>query len=421
MNKITGSAGTNKNKKTSATNARIKNRKDIIYFWNKIISLCLFVVLICCSCREEQELVSTAVKVEIAKPKYMLFQDRITVHGNIEPVDYAEICARVDGVIDELNVQEGDKVKRGTILFQSDRMNLKSQVEIAKQNLNVAKSNLIKAVISQETRKIFLQKANIDYVRAKGLLERNAISKDSFERTELLWKQAGADIQSSQADVKYAQALVDQATSNVKISQKMLEDSMIKAPYDGVITVTNKKVSEYAKKGDCVLRIENPDKLEIAILLSSNYYSDIKVGKTKALIYSLEGDRLVEALVAYRAPNIDPISRTFEIKITLPKTSKLVSGMLCSITLIFSEHMGYGVPREAIMLRGENRSIVFTPAANQAKSLQVYPGISNGRYTELKNITKDLDIIVKGQAFLNADTPIKIMNKTVNGANHDTQ
>jgi RND family efflux transporter MFP subunit len=383
---------------------------------NKIVYLCCLVVVIGCSCRKQQEPDSIAVKVELAKPKYMLFQDRLTVHGNIEPIDYAEICARVDGVIDELNVKEGDMVKLGTVLFQSDRMNLKSKVEIAKQNLNVAKSNLRKAIISQETRKIFLQKADIDYTRAKRLLERHAVSKDSFERTELQWKQSRANIQSSQADIKYAQALVDQATSNVKIAQKMLEDSMIKAPYNGVITSTNKKVSEYAKKGDCVLLIENPDKLEIAILLSSTYYAKVKAGKTKALIYSLAGDKLTESVVSYRAPNIDPINRTFEIKIGLPKHSKLVSGMLCSITLIFTEQMGYGIQREAIMLRGENRSIVFTPDGNKAKSLQVTTGINTDNYTELKNIGKDVDIIVQGQAFLNNGTPIEIITKTVAGA-----
>jgi RND family efflux transporter MFP subunit len=388
---------------------------------NKVVYLCMLVVLICCSCRKDQELASTAVKVKISKPKYMFFQDRITVNGNIEPIYNTKMCVRVDGVIDELNVSEGDMVKRGATLFHSDRMNLKSKVEIAKQNLNVAQSNFIKAVISQETRKIFLKKAAIDYARSRGLLERHAISKDSFERTELLWKQAGADIQNSKADIKYAQALVDQATSNVKIAKKMLRDSIIKAPYDGVITGTNKKASEYAKKGDCVVLIENPDKLEISILLSSNYYSKVKEGKTKALIYSLEGDKLTESLVTYRAPNINPISRTFEIKISLPKNSKLVSGMLCSITLIFSEHMGYGVPSEAIMLRGENRSIVFTPYENNAKPLQVHPGIINDRYTELKNIAKNVDIIVQGQAFLNAGTPIEVMNKTVDGAKHDTQ
>ncbi len=117
-------------------------------------------------------------------------------------------------------------------------------------------------------------------------------------------------------------------------------------------------------------------------------------------------------IISYRSPSIDPTSRTFEIKIDLPKNKHLASGMLCSIDLIFIEKMAYGVPTEAIMTRTGNRSIIFLPKQGKADALDIQCGIIDNDYTEIKNIAdKNISVIIKGQAFLDTGTPIRIVNE----------
>ena len=372
----------------------------------------LFVVLFFSSCGKKEKTSKPPVNVEIEKPKYMKFRKKIRVQGNIEPKEYADICVRIDGVLENMMVDEGDIVKKGAMLFQCDKFNLENEVEVAEQNVNVAMTKVKRAFIQQEIEKIKLEKGEIDFKRATKLIKSKVISKDTFERVELLWKKAKADLKSAEANLEHSKAIVEQTQSNVKIAKKELDDSMIKAPIDGVITSVIKEFGEYAKEGDCVLRIEKPDNLEISILLSSNYYSMIEAGKSKAVIYNLNGDQLTESVISYCSPSIDPTSRTFEIKIDLPLNKKLVSGMLCSIDLIFIEKMAYGVPTEAVMARRGNRSIIFVANKNKAKVLEIKCGIIDNNYTEIKNLTdKNISIIVKGQSFLDDGMDIKIIDR----------
>ena len=374
-----------------------------------VVFLCVIVLF--CSCGKKEKRSKPPVNVEVAKPRYLKFQKKIRVQGNIEPKEYANICVRLDGVLENLMVDEGDRIKKGAMLFQCDKVNLENEVEVAEQNVNVAKTEETKALIQLEIEKIKLEKGGIDFDRAKKLIKAQAISKDTYERTELLWKKAKADLKRSEAHLQHVKALVEQAQSNVKIAKKELEDSMIKSPIDGVVTFVLKELGEYAKKGDCVLRIEKPDDLEISILLSSNYYSMIEKGKSKAIIYSLGGDKLMESIISYCSPSIDPTSRTFEIKIDLPKDKKLVSGMLCSIDLLFIEKMAYGVPTEAVMTRSGNRAIIFLLNQGKAEELEIKCGIIDNNYTEIKDLVdKNISVIVQGQSFLDDGTPVKIIN-----------
>ncbi len=372
----------------------------------------LSIVLIFCSCGKREKIDKPPVNVEVEQPKYMKFKKKIRVQGNIEPKEYADICARIDGVLENMMVEEGDVVKKGMMLFQCDKFNLESEVEVAEQNVNVAKTKVKRALIQLEIETIKLEKGELDFKRAKKLIENRVISKDNFERIELLWEKAKADIKSAEANLEHTKAIVEQAQSNVKIAKKELDDSMIKAPIDGVITSVIKELGEYAKKGDCVLMVEKPDNLEISILLSSNYYSMIEAGKSKAVIYNLNEEVLTESVISYCSPSIDPTSRTFEIKIDLPNNKKLVSGMLCSIDLIFHEKMAYGVPTEAVMARRGNRSIIFVANKDKADALEIKCGIIDNNYTEIKDfVDNHLSVIIKGQSFLDDGMKIKIIDK----------
>ncbi|MCK4983779.1 MAG: efflux RND transporter periplasmic adaptor subunit [Victivallaceae bacterium] len=331
------------------------------------------------------------------------------MEGNIEPKKYANICARTNGALNNLLIKEGDLINAGTVLFQSDKVNLESEVEVAKRNVEVSKTSLKKAFIRLETEKLKFKKANIDLERSRRLIEKNVVSKDSFEHTELNWKGAIANIKSAKVGVEHAQALMKRFECSLQIAKKKLEDSIIKAPYRCVVTEIVKKVGGYAKSGDCVLKIEDPDNLEISILLNSNYYSDAKSGKTKVVIYTLSGEKVAESSISYRSPSVDPLTRTFEIKIDLPKDERFVSGMLCSVELIFSEKIAYGVPAEAIILRKGNKPVVFISSQGKAKAVEVKLGIMDNGYTEVTNLSKNASVVIEGQAFLNDGKSIKII------------
>jgi RND family efflux transporter MFP subunit len=350
------------------------------------------------------------IKVETAVPQSLKFRDTIRSYGNVEPKDHVKICARTEGVIDEMKVDEGDYVTKGQLLSQLDKMHLESLIEVEQQNLNLAATRVKEAQGWLDISKAENHKAGVDFERSKKLTESNIETKDAFEKKQLLYTKSQLQIELSGAGLKLAEAHQKQAESNLTIAHKKYNDSLIRAPYNAVVTHQYFQQGEYAKMGDGILRLENPERLEISILLSSVYYPRLKPGLTPALIYGEKGEKITEVPVSYRAPYIDPQSRTFEIKIDLPPGQGFVSGMLCEVELVLEERQGFGVPQDAIIPRDGGEVVVFTVKDGKAAAVKVRTGIEDQGYVELLNLPHPdrTPVVVSGQNFLNDGIAVEV-------------
>ena len=118
--------------------------------------------------------------------------------------------------------------------------------------------------------------------------------------------------------------------------------------------------------------------------------------------------------MTYKAPSIDPESRTFKLKILVPKNVSLVSGMLCNLNLILTEKEAYGLPTDALLLRANDRYIVYAIDENKrAKSFNVVRGIVDGKYCEVVNAPELLKerFVVTGQTFVNNGSLLRVVNE----------
>jgi RND family efflux transporter MFP subunit len=344
-----------------------------------------------------------AAKVRVTRAELRTFRRTVLAHGNVQPVHYAEICARVGGALDTVNFDEGDTVREGEVLFQTDKVNLENQVEVAQQELKVSETVVRQAEIDVSVAQLQTEKAHIDFERAKTLIAGQAISQDQYELTDLNAQRADAVKAQADAALAHARARHEQAISNLGIAQNTMEDSRVKANFGGVVTERFKEPGEYADKAKPVLRMENPTMLEFRASISAEYYDAVRPGETKVVLHSLEGAVLGEVPVGYRAPSIDPTSRTFTLKAGLPAGGPFVSGMLCVGELVLAERNGHGVPDAAVLPRADGRRAVFVVDQGRAKAVGVKPGLSTDGFTEIIGSDEPLDgldIIVHGQAFL---------------------
>ncbi len=352
-----------------------------------------------------------AVKVETAQLAEQTFRKQIRVQGTIQPIDKATIAARVAGTIDSLEVREGARVKKGNILFQTDRKNLENQVLVAEQSLKVAEETCQTTREDIEIAQTTLDKAKADYERAKRLFASNAVSLTAFETAEADWKRAHATCRREQAVLKYNLVKVSQAKTNLEIAQKNLADSIIRAPYDGVITDRFHDAGEFAAAGEKVLGMEDQGRLEISAKISSLYYEKLSLKTDIVLLF--DGKELCRTRLSYLSPTVDPLSRTFEVKANLPEQKNLVSGTLCDIDIIIAERRGLGLPTDAVLARARGRYAVFAVKDGKAEEITVEPGFSAGSNTEILNGEKiaGRDLVVSGQYFLNDGSAVTVAGK----------
>jgi len=360
-----------------------------------------------CANKKAKRSGSRELRVTVGKLEKRTFRRQIPVQGTVAPVEHAVISAKIGGTLEMLKVDEGDSVSKGGILFGIDSKVLKNQLTVREDEIKVKTAGYESARIAEESARISLEKARLDRERYGRLWKSKATSQAEVETYDTNFKKAEMEVKSAHAAVVNAKAQLKQAESNFDIARKNFEDSVIVAPFDCTVTDKFVEENEYVSVGQNILKLENQKLLEVECFISAVHYDSIKTGATSAIF-----GRGGRAVVTYKAPSIDPESRTFKIKIRLPKEADLVSGTLCTLNLVLEEKETYGLPADAILLRAGDRRIAYTVDENgNAKSVDIKPGIIDGKFCEVENFAgmTDLDFIITGQTFVNNGAHVKIV------------
>lgn len=348
------------------------------------------------------------IKVTVAQPEERIFRNVLRVQGTIRSSDRARVAARVAGTIEELFVDEGAAVATGQPLFQTDKANLESKVQIERDNLKVAAASRVEAASALAEAAAVYAKAELDYRRFQKLYQKDkAVTLNAFEQAETAFKRAAAGLDHARAVVDLAQAREAQAQSALEIAGKQLADSKVAAPFRGTVTKKLVELGEYAAPGAAVFELEDPARLEAVFVLSAEYYDRVKSGQTRLQI--TRGVQPMAAVVTYQAPAVHPLTRTFEVRASLPAAGGFTPGMLCDVDITLDEHRGWGLPTAAIGLRG-GQSVIFALEKDRAVMTPVRPGAADNGFTELLDAKplRGRSVVVEGQAFLNDGDRVRL-------------
>lgn len=365
-----------------------------------------------CTEKKSKAVAEREVRVTLEPLQKRVFRRQIPVQGTVWPVEYATISAKISGTLELLKVDEGDSRKKGDVLFGIDRQILKNQVTVREDEIKVKQAELESARFMLESAEISERKAILDYERFLTLWQSKATSQTEFETYETTYKKAEMDVKSAKAAVINAEAQLKQAQGNLTIARKNLDDSVLHAPFDCVVADKYVEENEYVTAGQQILKLENQKQLEVICYISSVYYDQVAAGKTPVR-FALDGVEKGQGVVTYKAPSIDPESRTFKLKVLVPPDISLVSGTLCDLNLILEEKEAYGLPADALLLRANDRYIVYAAGKdNRAKSFDVVRGIVDGKYCEVVNAAELLKerFVVTGQTFVNNGLLLRAVN-----------
>ena len=282
----------------------------------------------------------------------VVFEDAAFAQGTVRAKESATISARVPGTIDALRVKEGDAVKKGDALFQVDHENLKNAVDLA--------------TIADE-------KAQLDYKRMARLVKDGAVTRDAYER---------AEVQAKSTALK------------LSVAKKNLADSDVKAPFDGTITSKLRDVGDFVAPGAPVLKMDNASGYEIRFALDANDYAKVRVGETAIRLVGTTN----AIPVTYKAPTVNAATRTFEIRVAVPKTNDLAPGMLRDAEVVFSRRVSDALPVSAVNpFDGTNGIVVVRDG--KLKRIPVEAGVSQNGRRAVSGVAEN-EVVVKAASLL---------------------
>ena len=321
------------------------------------------------------------------------FVDALRVQGAVRAKDAAGVSARIPGTLDAVFVDEGARVKKGDALFQVDRQNLENAVRAAKDDLAMAKAKLAQAEAT-------VGKAKLDADRMARLFAGAAVTKDALEKAQVAAKSATAAFEA-------AQATVTKAETGLAVSEKNLSDSCVRAPYDAIVIRKHRNVGDYVGPGVCVFQVENPSVYEISFSLNAVHFARVKPGQTTVrLDQPLAGVR--DLLLTYRAPTVNAVTRTFEVRAQLPRTEDVAAGMLLDGEIVFASHTGQGVPSSAVADRGGSDA-VFVVEHGKAVRMAVETGLETDGWREIVRpvLGPEKKIILEGMLLVNEGDEVR--------------
>ncbi len=176
------------------------------------------------------------------------FEQVRTLSGIVAPVEATELSFEVQGKISTIAVNLGDKVTKGQELARLDQRNLSLNLQSAQAQYQQAKASLVDAQNSHR--------------RYEQLLEQGVVSQSGFDNTKAIF-----DASKSATDV--AQAQLDIATKN-------LQDSILVAPYDGIITKRILEPSQQISAGQSLFEIEGNHGLEVRVMVPETLIRELK-------------------------------------------------------------------------------------------------------------------------------------------------
>lgn len=300
------------------------------------------------------------------------FEHFFEVHGNVEAEENAALYAEAPGTVTKIHVQEGQDVKKGTLLISLDPGSLESGLKEVKTAYELA----------------------------------NKV----FEKQNALWEQKiGSEMQYLQA-----KSNKESLEQKIKTMNKQLEMYQIRAPFNGIIDVITPKVGEAAAPGFPVARIINLSRVYLEADVSERYIETVKAGGFVEVKLPSLGETVFAKVT--RAGNfINPANRTFKVRVEFSNPlGKYKPNQLAVLKIRdYQSTNAIVVPSRIIQQDRSGNDYLYTYVSQdgvlRVKKVMIEVGMSYEGTTEVKSgLTEKTVFIDKGAKSVQDGDAVKI-------------
>ena len=287
--------------------------------------------------------------------------------GTIRSDRTSIISSRVMGMVNSLHVREGDMVKAGQLLLTIDDRDAKERVNAASMAMEAARQN---RDLTEAT-----------WRRYRNLFDQKALSGQEMDQIETQRNVA-------KAEFERAKAMADEAKT-------FLAFTRVASPVAGVVTKKQTDVGSMASPGMPLLVIDAVGDAYAETAIDEGLSSRIKTGMPVEVNIDAMGKRL-QGIVREVIPDINPNSRTFIVKISLPDKD-LRSGLYVRVKIPVGKKEAILVPGSALVRKGQLTGVYMVDAKGVITYRLIREGTQSDRGIEiLSGLNPNERVITRG-------------------------
>lgn len=346
-------------------------------------------------------LLATACKTSIEKtnPTIEVISESVYASGIIKSKNQYQVYATANGVISEMLVTEGDIVKKGDALMkvlnepsQLNAENAKLAAEHADLKSNSGKLKEAKVAIDLALSK--MKNDSVLLVRQQNLKAQGVGSLVDLEQRELAYKNSVTNYEVARlnySDLKRDLTFsANQSKTNLKISNAIVDDYLIRAETDGKVYKVLKEKGEYANTLSPVAIIGDSNTFLIELSVDEYDIARIRVGQRVLFTMDSYKGEVFEAKVEKIEPLMNEESKSFTVKASfITKPALLYPNLSLEANIIIrTKEKALTIPRSFLI----DDSLVMI---GKDKKRKVIIGIKDYQKVEVKSGLTEKDIIYK--------------------------
>ncbi len=339
------------------------------------------------------------VAAGFAKVESKLVPPRLEVTGTLDPDERSEVAAQTNAPVLAVLVDIGSRVKKSDVLVELDGREATLRLSAANASTQQQKARLgldkgmkfdaaevadVKAAADARD----LAKAEFD--RAKMLLDQGAISQSAFDQAKGAKDRAEAQYDIARNGVEQSWAMLQGAQSQAGLSAKTLDDTKIRAPFDGVVVEKRISAGEFASAGRVVAIVVRDNPLRLRFDVSEASLAGLQVGQPVELTVAAYPGRSFQGIVKRMGASLKSQSRALPVEAEVPNDKgELKAGFFARglVALVGEPKPALFVPKAALSNAATGQR-VFVKSAGRVVERLVVPGASDGDLVEVRGDIK---------------------------------
>ncbi len=303
----------------------------------------------------------------------------------------ATVSSKVTGKVTEVLIEEGQRVLAGQVLARLDAADVKAQLDLARAQLNVARAQFADL-------RLLLDQAERDLARQQDLGKQKLISQQTIDDARTL-------VESRRSRITTQESEMEVAERSVALAQVGLDNTVVRAPFAGVVTVKAAQPGEmvspisagggFTRTG--IGTIVDMDSLEIEVEVNEAYIGRVQPGQGVESMLNAYPTWKIPGKVIAIIPTADRSKATVKVRISIEgtKDARIVPDMGARVAFLEPGNSsgsgapplpGVLIPVSAIQTQGDS-VIVFVLAADRAQARKVTLGQT---YSDLRQVLDGL-------------------------------
>jgi membrane fusion protein (multidrug efflux system) len=270
----------------------------------------------------------------------------IAVTGTLLPDETVTVATEVPGRISAIRADFGQAVRKGDVLIELDRTEYDLQVERSRGALNQALARLSLPPYTGKmappdttpgvrTATAQFEDAKFKYESASKLVKTGDISADRFNELEKAMRARQSALDGARDELRTQWMSVTSLEADLKIAEKRRGDTVVRAPFDGVVGEKLISAGQYVKDNMGILRVVKVYPMRLRLEVPEAAANTVKVGTPLTFTTDAAANVSFDAVVRELNPSLDTRNRTLTAEARLTKAdTRLRPGMFVQVKLV---------------------------------------------------------------------------------------